>query len=126
MALIAVLILLSTVSLLTKSTSIVVLDSFVSYLRGNGETSKLSPNTISLYIAAVRSYLAYYDIHIGPAKFKRRVKLPKNPREDEQPIDGEDIRRILLSCNNQEIKGLPVSDCKRGVSCNGSLGYSLW
>ncbi len=81
-----------------------VLDSFVSYLRGNGETSKLSPNSISLYIAAVRSYLAYHDIDIVPAKFKRRVKLPKNHREDEQPIDGEDIRRILLSCNNRRLK----------------------
>ena len=81
-----------------------LLDSFVSYLRGNGETSKLSANSISLYVAAVRSYLAYHDIDIVPAKFKRRVKLPKNHREDEQPIDAEDIRRILLSCNNRRLK----------------------
>jgi len=81
-----------------------LLDSFVSYLRGNGETSKLSANSIFLYVAAVRSYLAYYDIDIVPAKFKRRVKLPKNHREDEQPIDAEDIRRILLSCNNRRLK----------------------
>lgn len=63
-----------------------------------------SPNSISLYIAAVRSYLGYYDIDIVPAKFKRRVKLPKNHREDEQPIDAEDIRRILLSCSNRRLK----------------------
>lgn len=81
-----------------------LLDGFVSYLRGNGETSKLSPNSIFLYVGAARSYLAYYDIDIVPAKFKRRVKLPKNHREDEQPIDGEDIRRILLSCNNRRLK----------------------
>lgn len=81
-----------------------LLDSFVSYLRGNGEISKLSANTISLYIASVRSYLSYHDIDIVPAKFKRRVKLPKNHREDEQPIDAEDIRRILLSCNNRRLK----------------------
>lgn len=81
-----------------------LLDSFVSYLRGTGETSRLSANTISLYVAAVRSYLSYYDIDIVPAKFKRRVKLPKNYREDEQPIDAEDIRRILLSCNNRRLK----------------------
>ncbi len=81
-----------------------LLDNFVSYLRGNGETSKLSANSIALYVASVRSYLAYYDIDIVPAKFKRRVKLPKNHREDEQPIDAEDIRRILLSCNNRRLK----------------------
>ena len=55
-------------------------------------------------LPAVRSYLAYHDIDIVPAKFKRRVKLPKNHREDEQPIDAEDIRRILLSCNNRRLK----------------------
>src|SRR6476646_7580206 len=44
-----------------------LLDSFVSYLRGNGETSKLSANSIFLYVAAVRSYLAYYDFDIVPA-----------------------------------------------------------
>ena len=81
-----------------------LLDSFVSYLRGNGEVSKLSANSISLYVAAVRSYLSYHDIDIVPAKFKRRVKLPKNHREDEQPLDAEDIRRILLSCNNRRLK----------------------
>lgn len=81
-----------------------LLDNFVSYLRGNGESSKLSANSIALYVAAVRSYLAYNDTDIVPAKFKRRVKLPKNHREDEQPIDSEDIRRILLSCNNRRLK----------------------
>jgi integrase len=57
-----------------------------------------------LYTTAVRSYLSYYDIDIVPSKFKRRVRLPKNHREDEEPLDAADIRRILLACNNRRIK----------------------
>jgi integrase len=57
-----------------------------------------------LYVAGVRSYLAYFDIEIMPSKFKRKVRMPKLYREDEQPIDAEDIRKILLSCNNRRLK----------------------
>jgi integrase len=81
-----------------------LLDDFVSFLRGNGEASKLSSNSIQIYVAAVRSFLQYYDIDIVSSKFKRRVKLPKNHREDEQPIAASDIRRILLSCSNRRLK----------------------
>ena len=55
-------------------------------------------------MAGIRSYLLYWDIDIVAAKFKRRVKLPKNHREDEEPIDASEIRRILLSCNNIRLK----------------------
>jgi integrase len=82
-----------------------LLDNFVSYLISpNARQTKLSPNSISLYVAAVRSFLQYYDIDIAPSKFKRRVKLPKNHREDEEPLDVADIRRLLLSCNNRRLK----------------------
>jgi Phage integrase family len=57
-----------------------------------------------LYIAAVRSYFAYNDVDIVSSKFKRKVRLPKNHREDEEPLDVADIRRILLSCNNRRVK----------------------
>jgi len=84
-----------------------LLDNFVSYLlspNASQTNQKLSPNSISLYVAAVRSFLQYYDIDITPSKFKRRVKLPKNHREDEEPLDVADIRRLLLSCNNRRLK----------------------
>jgi len=45
----------------------------------------------------MRSYLAYYDIDIIPSKFKRIVKVPKIGKEDEESIDVEDVRKILLS-----------------------------
>lgn len=77
-----------------------LIDNFVSYLLSN----KLSPNSISLYVAAIRSYFGYHDIDIVPSKFKRKVRLPKRLREDEEPIDASDIRKILLSCNNRRLK----------------------
>jgi integrase len=80
-----------------------LIDDFVSYLVSKHK-NKLSPNAIALYVAALRSYLLYHDIDIVPAKFKRRVKLPKNHRENEQALDASDIRKILLSCNNRRLK----------------------
>jgi integrase len=80
-----------------------LIDDFVSYLVTKHK-NKLSPNAVALYVAALRSYLLYHDIDIVPAKFKRRVKLPKNHRENEQTLDASDIRKILLSCNNRRLK----------------------
>jgi hypothetical protein len=53
-------------------------------------------------MAAVRSYLAYYDVDVISSIFKRRVKTPKSYREDEEPIDAKDIRNILLHCNIED------------------------
>jgi integrase len=77
-----------------------LLENFVSYLiRLN-----LSIPSISLYVAAIRSYLAYYDVDIIPSKFKRKVKMPKHYREDEESLDVSDVRKILLSCNNRRLR----------------------
>ena len=59
----------------------VILDEFVSYLLV--KALNLTSASIKLYIAAVRSYLAYYDIDIIPSKFRRKVKMPKMYREDD-------------------------------------------
>ena len=75
-------------------------DGFVAFLLSSG----LSIPSIRLYVAAMRSYFAYHDIDVIPSKFKRKVRMPKLYREDEQPIDAEDIRKILLSCNNRRMK----------------------
>jgi integrase len=77
-----------------------LIDNFVSYLL----TKNLAPNTIALYIAAVRSYFAYFDIDIVPTRFKRKVRMPKRLREDEEPVDTGDIRKILLSCSNRRLR----------------------
>ena len=77
-------------------------DSFVSYI--SQERNGINPKTIRLYVAAIRSYLAYYDIDVLPSKFKRKVKMPRIYREDEEAIDAPDIRKILLGCNNRRLK----------------------
>jgi integrase len=75
-------------------------DGFVAFL----VSTRLSIPTIRLHVAAIRSYLAYHDIDVLPSKFKRKVRMPKLYREDEEPIDAEDIRKILLACNNRRLK----------------------
>jgi integrase len=77
-----------------------LLDNFVSFLMA----LRLSAESIKLYMAAIRSYLAYYDVDIISSKFKRRVKMSKSYKEDEEPIDAKDIRNILLHCNNRRLK----------------------
>lgn len=96
-----------------------LLDAFVAYLINmiSEETQHhLSRQSISLYVTAVRSYLAYNDIDVIPAKFKRKVRVPKVGREDEQAIDASDIRKILLACNNRRLKSylliLASSGCR--------------
>jgi integrase len=55
-------------------------------------------------MASIRSYFAYNDIDVIPSKFKRKVKMPKSYREDEEPLDASDIRKILLACSNRRLK----------------------
>ena len=63
----------------------------------------IAPTSIFLYVHAVKSYLLYHDIDINPAKFRRKVRLPKIAREDEQPLDASDIRKLLLACSNRRL-----------------------
>jgi integrase len=77
-----------------------LLNSFVSHL----QTSNLTPSSIKLYVASVRSYFAFCDVDVIPSKFKRKVKMPKLYRDDEEPLDVNDIRKILLNCNNRRLK----------------------
>ena len=81
-----------------------LLDSFVSYLVNMLRQPPIAPTSVTLYVYAVRSYLQYHDIDINPSKFRRRVRLPKVPREHERPIDASEIRNILLACNNRRVK----------------------
>ena len=77
-----------------------LLDRFISYL----QTFNLTPSSIKVYMTSVRSYFAYYDVDVIPSKFKRKVKMPKSYREDEEALDASDIRKILLACNNRRLK----------------------
>jgi integrase len=77
-------------------------DGFISFLLMYREG--ITPRSTSLYLVALKSYFAYYDIDVIPSKFRRKVKVPKLYREDEEAIDVEDIRKILLSCSNRRLK----------------------
>ena len=79
-----------------------LLDSFVSFVLAT--KPEITPRSLSLYLVAIRSFFAFYDIDVIPSKFKRKVKVPKLYREDEEPLDSNDIRKILLYCNNRRLK----------------------
>ena len=98
-----------------------LIDSFVSFLT----KSKLSILSIKLYVTAIRSYFAYYDIDIIPSKFKRKVKMPKVYHEDEEPIDVSDIRKILLSCNNRRLKAYLLLLASGGMRAGEALAIRL-
>jgi integrase len=87
--------------LLSQETNVYeLLDQFVAFLL----QKNLGAKTLTLYVAAVRSYLAYYDIDVVPSKFKRKVKMPRLQREDEGPLDVADIRNLLLKDNKRKLK----------------------
>lgn len=79
---------------------------FVDYLllRKDLLTTKLSPATISFYIAGVKSYLQYYDIDISSKKFQNKVTLPDKYHGNADGIDINDIRKILDACDNTRLK----------------------
>ena len=101
----------------------VILNEFVSCLVD--PTLELTLSSIKLCMAAVRSYLAYYDIDIIPSKFKRKVKMPKMYREDEEPLDASDIRKILLACNNRRLKSYLLVLASGGMRAIEGLAIRL-
>ena len=100
----------------------VLLRKFVHYLSTRKFSNiQLSPATISLYVAGVRSYLEYHDIDITPSKFKKRVPMPKKYYENREGIDAEDIRTLLLSCTNTRLKAFILVLASSGMRANEAL-----
>jgi integrase len=100
-----------------------LLDEFVSYLVN--QAPNLTSNSIKLYMAAIRSYLAYHDIDVIPSKFRRKVKMPKLYREDEEPLDISDIRKTLLSCSNRRLKAYLLVLASGGMRAVEALAIRL-
>lgn len=98
-----------------------LLDNFIAFLISSG----LSVPSIRLYITALRSYLAYHDIDVIPSKFKRKVRMPKLYKEDEEPIDAQDIRKILLCCNNRRLKAYLLILASGGMRATEGLYVRL-
>jgi len=99
-----------------------LLDSFVSF---EMSSRSLSVGSIRLHLAAIKSYLAYHDVDILPTKYKRRVRVPKLHREDEEALTVEDIRKILLSCNNRRLKAYLLVLASGGMRAVEGLAIRL-
>ena len=100
-----------------------MLEGFVCYMKSTNPD--LTPNSLKLYMVSIRSYLAYYDIDVIASKFKRKVKMPKVYREDEEPLDVSDIRKILLSCNNRRLKAYLLVLASGGMRAVEGLAIRL-
>ncbi len=98
-----------------------LLDHFVSYL----QTIRISPSSIHQYMAGIRSYLLYNDVDIVSSKFKRRVTMSKNVQEEEQALDQDDIRNILLKCNNRRLKAYILVLASSGVRAREACAIRL-
>jgi hypothetical protein len=59
-----------------------LLDEFIGFV----QTKRINHSSINQYLTGIRSYLSYYDVDIVPAKFKKRVRIPKIYHEEEEPL----------------------------------------
>jgi integrase len=100
-----------------------LLNDFVSYL--DELQPKLYNSTIKLNAAVVRSFIEFFDVDIVTNKFRRRVKLPKKYREDEQPLDVADIRNILLKCTNRRLKAFILVLATSGVRAMEASSFRI-
>jgi integrase len=86
---------------------------------------KLSVRSIRLHMMAVKSFFGYYDVEIVPSKFKKKVKLPKVYREDEEALDINDIRTLLFACNNRRLKAYLLTLACGGTRATEGLAIRL-
>jgi site-specific recombinase XerD len=59
-----------------------LIDEFIGFV----QTKRINHSSINQYLTGIRSYLSYYDVDIVPAKFKKRVRIPKIYHEEEEPL----------------------------------------
>jgi integrase len=106
-----------------------MLGKFISFLKHKHENyqqvKELSRNSIRIYMTGVRSFLSYYDIDINSAKFERKVKIPKIYREDERPLEVEDVRKILLACSHRRLKAYLLMLASGGMRATEALTVRL-
>jgi integrase len=98
-----------------------LLDQFVNNL----QTIKISQLSVHQYLTGIKSYFTYNDIDIVNSKFKRRVTIPKSVQEEEQAIDQDDIRNILLKCNNRRLKSYLLVLASSGVRAKEACAIRL-
>jgi integrase len=94
-------------------------DTFIGYLVDI--KPKLAYQSITVYIAGVKSYLEYHDVDISSTKFRKKVTLPSKERRIKEAIDAEDIRTILLGCTNVRLKALLLVLASSGMRVGEAL-----
>lgn len=77
-----------------------LIQEFINYLN-NGN---LKPRSIRSYLTGVRVYLGRHKIYFLPQEYKYRVVEPKIYRNNKEPLEVADIRKILLACSNKRLK----------------------
>jgi len=58
-----------------------MIDDFVAYLSSNGLSD---PGTLENYTICIRSFFEYNDVEIMPKRFRRKVRLPKLLKKNNQ------------------------------------------
>lgn len=81
----------------------------------------LSPTSVILYVAAVRSYFESDDVDISDRRFKKKVTLPKKYRSEPEAIDDTDIRNMLNACSNKRLKAFIFLLATTGLRANETL-----
>jgi integrase len=97
-----------------------LLDSFVT-----DQLRVVCENSAKQRLAIVKSYLEFHDVDIVTSRFKKKVTLPKVHREDEQPIDAADIRKILLKCVNRRLKAYLLVLASGGMRAREALAIRI-
>jgi integrase len=98
-----------------------LLDEFIGFV----QTKRVNSSSINQYLTGIRSYLSYYDVDIVPAKFKKRVRIPKIYHEEEEPIDAKDIRQMLLNCHNRRLKAFILVLASSGLRASEACALRL-
>lgn len=100
-----------------------LLNDYVSYLEES--VDGLSVSSMHSYMNAARSYFQYNDVVITPIGFRNKVGLPSILKENETPIDANDIREILNHCTNRRLKAYLLVLASSGMRVTEALAIRV-
>lgn len=76
--------------------------------------SKNDPATIKNYFSHIRQYLHYRGIKMHDIDIKQNLKFPAKYEEELHPINIDEIKRILESCNYKK-RTMFLAQCSSGM-----------
>lgn len=96
-------------------------DQFITHLQKHEYTVA----SIRNFVAGVRSYVQYHDIDVIPAKFKHKVTMPNDRKEDEYAPDREEIRKILSGIRQERLKAYCIVLASGGMRAEEGLAVRI-